>query len=296
MLKIPLDSKILSLSHADGDGIGCQIVLGAVYKNITFATTAFYNVDQAISSIVFKDFDYVFLTDIYPTDEKCLTLSDNIILIDHHPSPYHNPAKNRWVISDKNKCAAYLVKHFVETMYNIKLDHLTEFIKLINDYDVWELKYKESKWLNDLYFTYYRDNSFRHEFMEGRTTFTDKELTFLGQLENKFNVLYDEIELHDFKNINGTLIFTDDFANEIADKLMKEENYEIVFIKYIKTGRVSIRTKRKDVDIGKILTDFNYGGGHQMAAGFFIKTNNELEEKIRIIIDFIYKTCEGIRK
>jgi oligoribonuclease NrnB/cAMP/cGMP phosphodiesterase (DHH superfamily) len=296
MIKIPLDSKILSLSHNDCDGIGCQIVLGNVFKNITYATTAFYNVDQAIESILFKNYDYVFITDIHPTNEKYLDLSNNIILIDHHPSSYHNPNKNRWVVSDKNKCATYLVKYFIEKMFNKSLSHLDKLVTFINDYDVWELKYKESKWLNDLYFNYYRDDSFRHEFIDGRTTFTKKEIEFLNHLENKFDKAYDEIELHDFENINGTLIFTDDFANEIADALMKKENYDIVFIKYLKNGRISIRTKRKDVDVGKILDHFQYGGGHQMAAGFFVKTNNELEEKIRIIIDYIYKTCEGIRK
>ena len=57
--KIDRNSKILSISHADGDGVACQIILGQVFKNIKYLNTAFYKVDKILESVMFDDYDYV---------------------------------------------------------------------------------------------------------------------------------------------------------------------------------------------------------------------------------------------
>lgn len=296
MLKIPIDAKILSVSHNDLDGVGCQIVLGNVYKNITYTNSAFYNIDQNLKSINYNNYDYVYITDIHPDDGLCLDLSEKIILIDHHPSEFHLPEKNRWVIANKDKCATSLVKHFVEKIHNIKLKNLDDFVDHVNDYDMWKLNYEKSKMLNDLMFYYYRPSNFRKNFMSGRLEFTTEENDFLKTLHEKFLKTYEELQIYDLDTINGCIVFEYDFINEIADKLLYEENYNIVIIKHPKKGRVSIRGSRDDVDIGKILDNFGWGGGHPKSAGMFVKTNNELEMKVKKIEDEIYKNCKGIRK
>jgi len=296
MKKIPLGARILNITHVDLDGCGCSIVLGNVYKNITYIFSSFYNIDEKLEIINYDNYDYVILTDIYPSERKYLKISDKIIMIDHHPSDLHDPKRMRFVIPDKKVCATVLVKYFVEKMYDIKLSHLDKFATFINDYDVWNLKYPESKQLNDLMFYKYRPSNFRDEFMDGRVDFTNEEVDFLQKLDEKFQKVYDELEVHEFDNINACVVFENDFVNEIADKLIKEEGYNLVVVKHPKKGRCSLRTSSEDINIGQVLEDFGWGGGHPKSAGIFVKNDMEFHNKMETLERHLYSKFEIIRK
>jgi len=296
MKRIPLDAKILNITHVDLDGCGCSIVLGNVFKNITYVFSSFYNIDEKLEIINYDEYDYVILTDIHPTEKKYLNISDKIILIDHHPSDLNNPKKLKFVVSDKDVCATILVKYFIEKMYDIKLSHLDNLTKLINDYDMWHLKYPKSKQMNDLMFYKYRPSKFRNKFMNGRVEFIKEEIEFLKLLNEKFKKTYNEMEVIEFDTINACVIFESDFINEIADKLIKEENYGLVVIKHPQKGRCSLRTGSDDVDIGQVLSDFGWGGGHPKSAGIFVKNDMEFHNKMETLERHLYSKYKTLRK
>jgi len=289
MKNIPKNSKILNIVHCDLDGSVCALILSQVYKNITILDTSFYKIDSIMESLDYTNYDYVFMTDISPTDIKLLNLSDNIILIDHHESAIqaNNPSKMHFVIP--GHCAAYLTKKFVKNYYGLELKHLDNLVKLCNDYDQWELKYPESKLLNDLMFYKYRPKKFRELFFDGRTTFTEEEQNWLNEREKEFEKRYEALTVFDCEKIKGCVVQSDQFINEICDRLLKIEGYDIVFCRNPYHGRVSIRHKIEGLNIGEILKNLGFGGGHFASAGLFCENINQFQERLEIIENIVHK-------
>jgi len=290
--QIPRDSKVLSISHNDLDGAASQIVLGHIFEDITYLNTSFYKIDSVLESVDYDKYDFVFVTDINPERKENLDLSEKIILIDHHGSAIdaHNPSKMHFVMP--GKCAALRTKTFVEKYYGVTLDHLDDLIRLTNDYDMWELKDPKSKQLNDVMFYLYRPKKFRDQFFDGRTTFTEKETEWLEERERTFARLYDELTIFEFDKINGVAAESKEFINEICDKLMKEEGYNIVFIRNPWHGRVSIRHNlpEEELDMGTILKEKGWGGGHCQSCGMFCDDMDDYQMKIEALEELISKS------
>lgn len=289
MKNIPRDSKILNIVHCDLDGSVSALILSHVFENIKILDTSFYKIDSILESVDFNKYDFVFLTDISPSIKENLYLSDNIILLDHHESAkeYNNPNKMHYVVS--GKCAAYLTKKFVEKYYGLNLQHLDDIVRLTNDYDLWELKYPESKRLNDVMFYLYRPKKFREKFFDGRTTFTEKENIWLEERDKEFEKLYDSLDLFEFDKINGCIVESKEFINEICDRLMKREGYDIVFCRNPYHGRVSIRHRIEGLNIGEILKIHNWGGGHFQSAGMFCDDILDFKNKVNILEEELSK-------
>lgn len=290
MKKIPVDAKILSISHNDLDGSVCQIILGHVYTNIKFVHCSFYKIDDILVSLDFDNYDYVFLTDIHPEKQENLYLSDKIILIDHHKSAqnYNNPNKGHFVYGDKNVCASVLTKMFVEKMYDIKLHELDALVYLTNDYDMWNLKNGKSKLLNDVMFYLYKPVKFKELFFNGRTRFTQYEIEWLRKRKDLFKKIYNDLSVYEFDKINGCISQSNEFINEICHKLMEEEKYDMVVIRNPNNGRVSIRHNIPNLDAGKILKEQGWGGGHEKAAGMWSLDHNDFKTKMKKFENIVY--------
>ena len=294
MKNIPRSSKVLSVSHNDLDGTVAQIILGHVFENINYLNVSFYKIDSIMESLDYSKYDYVFLTDINPTNLKLLDLSDNIILLDHHESAIeaNNPTKMHFVVPVH--CAAYLTKKFVKKYYGLGLEHLDDLVRLTDDYDLWHLKYPESKLINDLMFYKYRPKKFREIFFDGRTTFNDEEKEWLEMREKEFERRYKALTVFDCDKINGCVVQSDEFINEICDKLMKEEKYEIVFCRNPVHGRVSIRHKIEGLNVGEILKNLGFGGGHRDSAGLFCESINQFQERLEVLENIVQKFVNKI--
>jgi len=259
--------KILSISHYDMDGQGCAIVLANVFKNIKFITATFTNIDGIIKNTDFSEYDLVFMTDVYPKDIELLDDIPNLILLDHHETnKSHEPSNNRYVITDI--CGAMITKNYIESKLNVDLSHLNSLIYLINDYDMWIHNNKKSKMLNELYY-WYRGDKFRERFMSGNTRLLPNEIDYIKKQKKKFLETYNELEVFDFDKINGCFfIFDFNFVNDLCEKLLKEEKYDVVFCQNPRTGNISVRTNiRPDINLGETFTELELGGGHCSSAG-----------------------------
>jgi oligoribonuclease NrnB/cAMP/cGMP phosphodiesterase (DHH superfamily) len=299
MVKISLDAKILNISHSDLDGAGCSIILANVFKNIEFNFCQYYNIDRYMEVIDYSQYDFVIITDVHPEKEASLDLSDKIILIDHHQSPYHNPAKNRYVISDKGVSATKLVMHWCEQMYDVSLSHLYMLMKYINDYDMWILKYPKSKMLNDLLFHKYKCDGFLNAFLNGRVTFTKEERVLLIKLNNQFNELYDNLVVHPIGRIKGCIVFQYEFINEVASKLMTSfDEIDLVVITDIGKRTASVRTTSEEVNLGMIFQNLKWdrSGGHPKTAGFYVEDGDDFERKMLMLEAYIFDNFESMRK
>jgi len=291
--KIDRGAKILSVSHNDLDGSVCQIILGQVYNNITLINRSFYDIDKTLLDIDYSLYDHVIITDIHPNDHKLINISDKIILIDHHKvaMPIHDPSKFHYVMT--NKCAAVYVKRFVEALYKIDLSYLDNLVYVTNDYDMYTLNNPKSVWLNDLMMTY-KCEKFISSFYNGRTRFTEKEMEFLRSRRDKFDKIWDNLDVFELDKFKGCIIIQDDFMNEVATKLMKKEGYRIVFIKHPKSNRLSIRHNIESFDVGAYLRMKGWGGGHEKAAGMFMKDEDMIREVVSDMEEYLSKNHKEV--
>ena len=294
MKKIPTNAKILSVSHNDLDGAGCQILLGAIYRNIEYRNCSYNNIDKELMSIDSNDYDYIFVTDISPKVNEVLDDFDNLILIDHHQTAVNKPEQHHYV--NRKYSATFLTNHSLTKMYgDEKLQKFSKLVKLINDYDLWIHKYKGSKALNNL-FGLYNMKKFRERFRTGRLKLTDHEKEYLQGIQDKFDKLYDEIEIEEFPNINVCWFESDVFVNDIADKLLHEEGYDIVMFNTLKSYKVSIRSKLEDFNFGLYLQEKGIGGGHIKAAGVNASSQEEMNNVVDMLEKDLYKVLPSIRK
>ena len=293
MKQIPTNSKILSVSHNDLDGVGCQILLGGIYKNITYINCSYFTIDKELMNLDEGDYDYIFVTDISPKIQEVLDKFDNLILIDHHQNAVNNPSKKRFV--NKKYSATFLTNHFLTKMYGEeKVERFSKMVKLINDYDMWILKYKGSKALNDL-FSLYNDEKFRDRFRHGRLALTVTEKEYLNGLQTKFDKIYNELIIEEFDRINACWFESDIFVNEISHKLMMEEGYDFVMFNTLKNYKVSIRSQMDDFNFGLYLTDKKLGGGHKKAAGVDVNTQEDMNNIVDFLENDLYNLLPSIR-
>ena len=294
MKKIPTDAKILSISHNDMDGVGAQILLGAVFKNITFACVGYYEIDKVLLGLNGgKDYDYVFLTDITPTVHEIVDGFDNMIVIDHHQNMPNNPKKNIFI--NHKHSATYLTKYFLEKLYKIKLSKYDDLVKYIDDYDMWRLKYKGSKRLNSIY-SHLSEEKFRKRFMSGELKPTKSEKEYVLRVEKEFDEMYDNLEITEYEKINGCVFSGDTQVNELAHRLMNEDGYDFVIFNTTKNFKLSIRSVIQDFNFGVYLKERGIGGGHKLAAGINTGTEEEMISMLNNLEDELYEAIPSIRK
>lgn len=290
MKQISRNSTILSISHNDLDGCVCQIILSHVFSDIKCINTSFYKIDQVLQGLNYDAYDYVFVTDIHPDDERNLYLSDKIILLDHHKTAMnaHSPADKKFVA--ENMCAAKLVYRFMTKMYpEIDLTFLNNLVYLANDYDLYTLNNPKSKLLNDVMFYKYHPVKFRREFMSGRTRFTEDEILWLRERRKEFWRRWEALQVYEMDGAPICVVEANFFLNEIAHKLMEEEGYEVVFVRNPITERASIRSKIEGLDVGRVLKERGWGGGHEKSAGMFTKNKNDFQTKTTALVEMMKK-------
>jgi len=294
-MKLNPRAKILSISHNDLDGVGAQILLGACFKNITYVNCSYFDIDkELLSASITNDYDYVFVTDIFPNNVESLSGFDNLILIDHHQTAIDCPEK-RWFVNKKYS-ATYLVKHFLDKMFGVdKLKKYTKMVKLINDYDLWQRKYKHSAVLNYLFTLYYADK-FRERFRSGDLSLTSHEKEFISDINNKFDDLYENLEVFECETINACFFISDTMVNELSDKLLHTDGYDIVFFNTLKNYKVSIRSKLDDFNVGIYLKEKNIGGGHFKAAGVDVATEEDMNKTLDFLEKDFYDILPHIRR
>lgn len=287
MKKLNKTDIILSISHKDLDGCVCQVILANYFINITYVSTNYSDIDQLLNTIKYNQYDAIFLTDISPSSAYIFEITDKIILIDHHDTAiqYHDPKKNRYVISGYS--GSWLVKKYMESVYKINLDHLTNLVYLANDYDMWVHHNKKSRMINELFF-YYWETGFRNRFLTGDTRFTNIELKLLRDRCNHFKDVVNNIEVNKLDKIPGCVVISKEFVNDICEKLLNE-GYSIVFCINPKNNRTSIRHRIENLHIGKFCENLKIGGGHKDAAGLTSTKLDEIKSNISKIEDLLVK-------
>ena len=290
MKVIDRDAKILNISHFDLDGAVCSILLRSVFNNVESVLLGQFQMEQFFNTKNLDGYDYIIMTDLCYDNDEFLNRS-NVILLDHHSSAkkYHNVLNNKIVVESNS--ASHLVKTFLERMFKVSLECFDDLVYMTNDYDMWKWpdRYsKKSVFLNELF--YYHKDNFLERFAYGDTRFTEDELVYLKKRIVDFKTYFAKLDIHYIEPINAAFVICNDYVNDVSQQLLYSDTYDITFCYIAKKKKMSIRTKRTDINLGTICKDNFNGGGHPQSAGI---SNIENLIELKKIIDGFIKIVVG---
>jgi len=292
--------SLLSVSHIDLDGIGCQIVLRQTFGEMQRMNINYEKVDEYLEIIEEYVYNHrpkeVFITDLSFTFKQLEKLkhitnifkNTNFYFIDHHPFEeeykFLNSDNFTIIITDKAS-ATKLTYLFCKNNFNLNNRDLEKFVSYINAIDIWLKNTQEFKAgivYNDLFFSYKIDyfwNKFKDNF---NLSMKDKE--HFKDLMVKKNKLFNKLEN------NGRIMKTGGDNKEIIMVFIDTLNTHIQldypdFMMYIiirSYGRASIRLSEriknpkeiKNILLSKMsqLDHVLDSGGHDRAFGVILDT------------------------
>lgn len=280
--------KIAVFTDCDLDGLGTM----AVFKWFTGLTVDHQICSQSNFRKTFtkwavrnnpEKFDKIYIFDL-DVSQSNLDLVDhiNFTIIDHHDTHVANENKYQnatTILKDYSSCCKLLYSLFKAKYPDKALtDEQKLLILLVDDYDSYELKIKDSYNLNVIVWNYVGDRAgqFMRDFGNGFYGFNESHLNMIHLNNKKVRRILSELEVYkgiipiagkEYKIYAAT---SDTSLNEVAHHIINEFDCEICMILNLKTKRVSFRKNKEkipDLDLGKLAQTIAEGGGHINSSG-----------------------------
>lgn len=295
----PSKKKIALFSHTDMDGEGCDILAKLAFgaENVDTYYCGYDNIDNSVRKLLPKanQYDYCFITDISVSPHLADIIDRgyyNFKLLDHHATSV-GLSKYPWcTVSVENEtgiktCGTELFykwlldNHFLDNLQKNQLSSAEEMVELIRRYDTWDWASMGeegfvSKNLNDLFGLYskkqFADRCIsRIESGSSFYSFSQEDLLLLGIEQQRIDSYIKQkdsyLKTASLCGHNCGMVFAERYISELGHKLC-DLHPELDFIVLINmNGRISYRTQREDLDIGKEIASVFGGGGHVGSAG-----------------------------
>ena len=293
--------KILSISHYDLDGFGCQLCINEKFKkhDITYSNCGYSSIEKTLDKFEFNNFDVVFITDLNFNQqqqtklyEKAKDYQGKLIYIDHHQylegTEYLDKLADlgNKVIIDTTKSAT------LKTYEVLKLDNpnLKKLCELIDIYDMWRTENPKFKGAN-LFNTWFWENV--NEFM-----FKMKQLDYdISKLKEEIKQQKNKVDNYYKENFNKIIFYKDPIYISFEYKYIGhiEEKFpgtKFAIILNIPDNRISIRDhlgiKDKMIEIAEKYN--GTCGGHVEAYGMVIP---DLKNKYQSVLKEIVEVAKN---
>lgn len=275
--------KIAIWTDNDLDGACSALLLSHIYKKNTetlfIKETNDYDLRGYLKGWItqfYDEFDRIFITDLYIPDELLEFVDrEKIVIIDHHETHVNEKSKYKKAtacIQVHTSCAKLIHEKFSKKLQDIPKE-LERLVDIVDDYDCYQLKYKETLKLNAVYHSFNkpRVDKFIERFGAG---FIDFNIHEQNAIKLYFNKLKDQLSRAEY--FTGTLkgykvvsCCADFGINEVAHNALKRFNADIAFIVMPNTKSISIRKNKSgcDISLAKLAEILCDGGGHAYAAG-----------------------------
>jgi hypothetical protein len=266
-------SKVFAWLNSDLDGVGSAVLLGNLFTNFEYRHCFFGNFTEQYITWAKEnadDYDRIFIVGMV-LDQEFLKKIDNtnIVVVSDREEKFR-VIDSTLIQEESPSCTKLLYKKFkdkVEFTNELKLLFL-----YINDYNSYDLKHEETKYLNALYRKSggNRFTKFVNRFWDGFDGFTNTEVksaeSFFEEIEDELSKIdLFEGEYKDFKIISTMTKLS---VNEIAGAIMGNYKCDAVIVINPDTQYVSFRrSKGSDVDINDMAHYLCDGGGGEWAAG-----------------------------
>lgn len=231
-----------------------------------------------------EDYNKIYIFDLDVSQENLdLVDHENVVIIDHHDTHIKNQDKYKnakTILIDTTSCCK-LIYSIYKKRPNNKIE-LTDSQKLlvlmVNDYDCYELKVKDSYNLNVVLWNYVgnRAEQFVRDFNTGFKGFNQSHLNMIHLNRKKVDRILNDLQIFAGEipicgnqyNLYATM--ADSAINEVAHHVIDNYKCDICMVLNIQTSRISFRKNKETaaaVDLGNLASVIADGGGHAYSAG-----------------------------
>lgn len=316
--------NVLSISHVDLDGVGCQIVLRALFGEIIRMNISYGKINEYLD--IMDEYccrvkpEYVIITDLSFKYKELQKLSNiakkypkiKFYFIDHHPFEEnggrfkHLSLHNLVIVLSDKASATKLTYLYFKANFGLQKEGLDKFVSNVNAYDIWleeTLEFKVGFVYNELFWSY-KINHFWSRFKdEYNLRNSDKEVyrELVTKKDKLFKKLEDSGRVMKFSN-RILLIFIDNYQSHVT--LDYPEFFSYIVIR--SSGGVSVRLRKEAVNEGKTknniieeilkLDYIESAGGHHGAFGTQIEkaTPQKMVDFSQYLVQLIDKELDKI--
>lgn len=282
--------KIFAWVNSDLDGIGSTVLLGNLFKNFEYRHCFFGKFEEQYlpwAKENAEDYDKIFIVGMVLDQNLVKKIDDHrVVFVSDRPDDFKTWDSTK-IQEECSSTTKLLYKKFKEKVEFTK--DLKKFFLYVDDYNSYDLKHEETKYLNALYRKSggNRFINFVNRFWNGFDGFTTTEVKLAGSFFKELEEELEEITLYSgewegFKIISTISKFS---VNEIAGAIMDSYHGDIFIIMNPSTSYVSFRIpKNSKADISTMAEKLCDGGGSKMSAGGKITEKFlEFSQSLRII-------------
>ena len=266
-------SKIFAWINSDLDGVGSTVLLGNIFSNFEYRHCFFGNFQEQYLTWEkenSQDYDLIFIVGMV-LDQQFLKKIDDprVTVISDRPEKFR-VIDSTLIQEEASSCTKLLYKKF-KSKFDFTKD-LKLFFLYVDDYNSYDLKHEETKYLNALYRKSggNRFVKFVNRFWNGFDGFTDTEIklgdTFLKEIQDELeSICLYEGKYEDYKVIST---MTKASVNEITASILENYKIDAVIVINPDTQFVSFRRgKGSSIDIAEMAANLCEGGGGEWASG-----------------------------
>ena len=261
---------VLHISHNDLDGVGCGVIVKAAYPSIKTVYLGYDELEPALKNIP-SGCNMLIITDLAPSEAVVERIAGEreLLLIDHHASS-ESLKKYPFTVHEIGKCAALLTYERLMSM-GFELSMYEDFVRCINDFDIWLLKRADSLRMS-LLFILMGISRFEKRFLtEPYHGFkAEEEMLITLEEERRNSYITRAVKCAEYFTDNQqrkfAVIFSEMYSSELGNSIISQGLADYVLLINAQRKTVSLRSA-KDVDVGEIAVRHG-DGGHKNAAGF----------------------------
>lgn len=269
---------IIHISHNDLDGVGCGILIKKAFPSVHTVYLGYDELEPTLKGLP-SEYNTVIISDVTPSDAIVAQLAGEreLTIIDHHISS-QGLTRYPFVTHSIGKSATLLTYEKL-TADGDDLSAYEDFVRCVDDFDLWTLKRTDSLRMN-LLFTLYGLPRFEKRFLaEPYNGFRPEEELIISLEEERRDSYITRAmkNLHHFTDKRGlgcAVVFAEMYTSELGNEIIAQGLADYVLLINAQWAKASLRS-RKEVDISGI-AEANGGGGHKNAAGFAMRADFDL--------------------
>ncbi len=259
--------------NSDLDGVGATILLGNIFKKFEYAPVFFGKFEQEYFEWRDKNiqnYDKVFVVGMPLSQTLVNRLDDKKVVFVSDQPDVVRVQDSTLIQEETTSCSKLLYKKFCKSL-NFP-DSIKKLILIIDDYNSYNLKLKESKVLNALFRRSgpRRFYNFVNSYWDGFVKFSDAENKICEIFYKDLDKELENLDLYTglYKNNTVVATFSEFSVSEIANALLDAYNHDIVIVVNLKNRFVSFRKRRgSKADIIFMAQNLCDGGGQEFSSG-----------------------------
>ena len=286
--------KVRLLTHiSDPDGAFPVILSKLVFSELEYDLLEIAEVDDKVREILpmVEAYDQIFIVDLNISRELAYEIEGNpsyrekIYVIDHHIGKIDMNDFSFITVVDEDEngikqCGTslyhqYLMKHYdLQVLHKPCIETLVDYVRRLDTWTWQEIP--ESRGVGDLFDIFGIEYFINHyyQYVQEHDTFAydSKDLYLLEveqiRIQNHIEKVKEDVIPVKIGEYHIGVLFSDRYVSDVGNALaeMYQDTYDFIAMIKLRTGKVSYRAVKEDIDVTIFAREYG-GNGHKHAAG-----------------------------